>query len=189
MPCVLPGEVVPGSQDPGSGRLHRLPGGELLAHRLLGGCSSRVSVSCPSLVSVLIVVACSCLWSWFSQCSESPLLAHQETMVSCLSPGKSRDFFPDSVPVNCGALAPFRLCSCSQPQSSPWDLISEAGASAPIPHPPQQVSRQASQAGEYYSTLILCAGIFPFCPLHPCCYVLLRGSEASLLPPAPGLCQ
>ena len=35
-----------------------------------------------------------------------------------------------------GALAPFRLCSRRQPQSSPWDLISEARASAPSPARP-----------------------------------------------------
>ena len=28
-PCVFSGEVVPGSRDPGSGRLHRIPGGEV----------------------------------------------------------------------------------------------------------------------------------------------------------------
>ena len=39
---------------------------------------------------------------------------------------------------SCGALSPFRLCSCSQPQSSPWDLTSEARVSAPSPHPPSR---------------------------------------------------
>ena len=34
------------------------------------------------------------------------------------------EFFLDSVPASCGVLAPFRLCSYSQPQSSPWDLTS-----------------------------------------------------------------
>ena len=65
-----------------------------------------------------------------------------------LLPQAVPDFFRDSLPASCGALAPFRLCSCSQPQSSPWDLTSEARASAPRHHPPHQVSRQASQAGE-----------------------------------------
>ena len=58
------------------------------------------------------------------------------------------DFFLDSLPASWGTLAPFRLCSRSQPQSSPWDPTSEAGASASSPHPPLWVSRQASQAGE-----------------------------------------
>ena len=100
------------------------------------------------------------------------------------------DIFPDSLPASCGSLAPFRLCSRSQPQSSPWDLT-EARASAPSPRPPRRVSRQASRAGECRSALILCAGISPLCPLHPCCCALLRGSEASPhhppSPPAKGL--
>ena len=88
------------------------------------------------------------------------------------------DFFPDSLPASCGTLAPFRVCSHGQPQSSPWDLTSNAGASAPSSHPPWRVSRQASWAGERWSAPILCAGISPLCPLHPCCCTLLHGSEA-----------
>ena len=50
-----PGGVVPGSRDPGSGWLCRLGEGRcgewpVLAHRLLGGGSSSLSVSCPSLL-------------------------------------------------------------------------------------------------------------------------------------------
>ena len=86
---------------------------------------------------------------------------------------------------------PFRLCSHSQTQSSPCDLT-EAGASAPRPHPPRRVSRQASWTGECCSALIFCAGISPLCPPHPCGCALLRGSEASRLrhpqsPPTKGL--
>ena len=155
----------------------------MLAHRLLGGCSSSLSVSCPSLGSALIAAACDHLWSSFRQCSESPLLAHPKAMVSCLL-GSSR-LFPRLPPgkASCGALAPFKLCSDSQPQSSPCGLTSEAGASASSPHPPQQVSRQASRAGECCSAPILCAGISPLCPLHPCCCALFCGSVASPLPP------
>ena len=89
------------------------------------------------------------------------------------------DFFPDSLLASCGALAPFRMCSRSQPRSSPWDPTSKAGASAPSPRPPRRVSSQASRAGECWSAPILCAGISPLCPLHACCCALLRGSEAS----------
>ena len=89
------------------------------------------------------------------------------------------DFFLDSLPANCGTLVPFRLCSCSQPQSSPWDLTSESRASAPSPHPSQWVSRQASRAGECWPPPIICAGISPFCPPHCCCCTLLHASEAS----------
>ena len=76
-----PGEVVAGSREPGRGGLHRLPGGRcgewpVLAHRLLGGRSSSLSISCPSLGSTLIAAAGAHLWSSFRQCSESPLLAH-----------------------------------------------------------------------------------------------------------------
>ena len=60
------------------------------------------------------------------------------------------------------------------------------------PHPTRRGSRQASWAGESWSALILCAGISPLCPLHPCCCALLHGSEASPLchpqsPPVKGL--
>ena len=194
-----PGEVVPGSRDPGSGGLHRLPGGEVwivtcAAHRLLGGGSSSLSVSCPSLGSVLIATARARLWSCFKRCSESPLLAHQETkrpeIVSCLF-GSSR-LFPGLPPGQLWRTSPFRLCSSSQPQSSPWDPPSKARASAPSPRPPRRVSREASRAGEWWSAPILCAGIPPLCPPHPCCCALLRGSEVSPLhhlqsPPAKGL--
>ena len=55
-----------------------------------------------------------------------------KTKVFCFSTGP--DFSPDTLPASRGALAPFRLCSRSPPQSSPWDLTSEAQASAPTPH-------------------------------------------------------
>ena len=56
----------------------------MLAHRLLGGYSSILSISCPSLGSALIAAACAHLWISFRQCSESPLLMHPETIGSCL---------------------------------------------------------------------------------------------------------
>ena len=156
----------------------------MLAHRLLGGCNSSLSISCPSLGSTLIAVARACLWSSFRQCSESPLLTHPETIFSCLL-GRSR-LFPDSLLASRGALARFRLCSRHQPQSSPCNPT-EARASAPSPHLSQRVSRQASRAGECWSAPILCAGISPLCPPHPCCCAFLSGSEAPLLhhPPSP----
>ena len=153
----------------------------MLAHRLLGGCSSSLSVSCLSLVSSLIATACDHLWSSFRRCSESPLLAHLKQWF--LDSSAVPDFFPDSLPASCGTLAPFRLCSHSQPQSSPCDLTSKARAPAPSLHPPRRVSRQASRAGECCSAPILCAGISALCPLHPYFCALLRGSEASPLPP------
>ena len=102
------------------------------------------------------------------------------------------DFFLDSLLVSCGTLAPFRLCSCSQPQSSPWDLTSKARASAPNPHLSQQVIRQTSRAGECWSVPILFVGISQLFPPHLCCCPLFCGSEASPLrhpqsPPTNGL--
>ena len=60
----------------------------MLAHRILGGCSSSISISCPSLGSELIAAARACLWSSFQWCSafcgqtgkESPLLTYPKTM-------------------------------------------------------------------------------------------------------------
>ena len=112
----------------------------------------------------------------------------QKSLASSAGP----DFFLDSLPASCDALAPFRLCSCSQPQSSPWDLTSESEASAPSPHLSWWVSRQASWGGECCSAPILCVGISPLCRLHPCGCALLCGSKASPLrhlqsPPTKGL--
>ena len=155
----------------------------MFAHRILGGCSNSLSISCPSLVSALIATARACLWSSFRWCSESPLLAHPETMVSCLL-GRSI-LFPDSLPASCGTLAPFRLCSRSQPQSSPWDLTSEARASAPSPHPSVPVGEQISLLGwcVLVSTDPLCRNLstLPSAPL------LLRSPPwlCSFRPPPP----
>ena len=161
----------------------------MLAHRLLCGGTSGLSISCPSLGSALIAATHTHLWSSFSG-ALNPLSLRtpkQWSLASLAGP----DFFPDSLPASCGALATFRLCSCSQPQSSPWDPT-EARDSAPSPRPPRRVSRQASRAGECWLAPILCAGVSPLCPPHPCGCALLRGSEAPRLrhpqsPPAKGL--
>ena len=63
-------------------------------------------------------------------------------------------------------------------------------SSQPLPAPP--VSIQASRAGECWSAPLLCVGISPLCPPHPCGCALLRGSKASPLchlqsPPTKGL--
>ena len=93
---------------------------------------------------------------------------HPKTMVSCLL-GRSR-LFLDSLLASRVTLAPFRLCSCSQLQSSPWDLNSEARASPPSPHPPRQVSTQASPAGEcWVGTDLLCRDLSAL----PCAALLL----------------
>ena len=151
----------------------------MLAHRLLGGGSSSLSISCPFLGSMLLAKACTHLWSSFRRRSESPLLPHRETKrqekVSSLF-GSCR-LFPGLPPGYLWCANPFRLCSHRQPQSSPC-YPTKARASAPSPRPPWQVSRQASQAGECCSAPILCAGVSLLCLLHPCCCTLLRGSEA-----------
>ena len=110
------------------------------------------------------------------------LLSSCTTKQWSLASEAGPDFFLDSLPASCGALAPFRLCSHSQPLSSPCDPTSEARTSAPSPLLPQWVSRQTSQAGECWSAVILCVGISLLCPLHPCCCALLCGCESSPLP-------
>ena len=160
----------------------------MLAHRIPGGSGSSISVSCLSLQSKLIATLAPISGARIGghlpsvgTRGRNPLSSHILRRLS-LASSAGPDFFPDSLPASCGTLAPFRLSSCSQPQSSPWDLTSKARASAPSPHPPQWVSRQASQAGECWSALIVLAGISPLCPLQPCCCALLCGSEASPLP-------
>ena len=103
MPCVLLGKL---SLDHGTLAVVGCTGSQVVwivrpvpAHRILGGCSSSVSISCPSLGPELIAAACPWLWSLFRWCSafcghtvkESPLFAHPKTMVSCLL-GRSRLF-------------------------------------------------------------------------------------------------
>ena len=158
----------------------------MLAHRLLGGGSSSLSISCLSLVSALIAVAHALLWSFYRWRSESPLLVHQEKRgkKKSLACSAAPDLLPDSLPASCGVLTPSGCCSCCQAQSSPWDPT-EARASASSPRPPRQGSRQTSRAGECWSAPLLCGGISPLCPLQPCGCALLCGSEASPpLPPA-----
>ena len=58
------------------------------------------------------------------------------------------------------------------------DLQSPSLSSQPSPRPPRWESRHASRAGECWLAPILCAGISPLCPLHPCCCALLHGSKA-----------
>ena len=146
--------------------------------------AAAVSVSYQSLVSELIAVAHAHLL-WADRERIPSLRTPRNNGLLPLRQVQSFSWTPSrlALPARSGTLAPFRLCSRSQPQSSPWDLISKARASAPSPHPPERVSRQASQAGEYWSSLILCAGISPLCPLHSCCCALLYGSKASPLPP------
>ena len=99
--CVLLGKLsldhgtlaVAGCTGSREGRCGEWP---VLAHRLLGGGSSSLSISCPSLGSALIATSRIHLW-WFRWCSESPLLTHPETMVSCLL-GSSR-LFPGLPPI------------------------------------------------------------------------------------------
>ena len=143
---------------------------------------------------MLIAVARARLWSPLSG-ALNPLSSRtvkQRGKTKSLASLAAPDFFPDSLLSRFGAVAPFRLCSRSLPQSSPWDPTSEARASTPSPHPSRRISRQASRAGECWSAPILCVGISPLCPLHPCCCSLLHGSEASPLrhqqsPPVKGL--
>ena len=60
-------------------------------------------------------------WSSFKWCSESPLLAHQDTKrqekVSCLS--RSSRLFLDSLPASCGALTPSGCVHAANPSPLP----------------------------------------------------------------------
>ena len=114
----------------------------MLAHRILGVCSSSISISCPSLGSELIAVAHAHLWSSFRWCSafcgqtgkESPLLVHPEAMVSCLL-GRSR-LFPG--PLQAVFTQPTPVFSLRS------DLQSPSVSSQP---PPTLVGEQTSISG------------------------------------------
>ena len=139
----------------------------MLAHRILGGCSSSVSSSCLSLGSQLIAAAHAHLRSSFKRCSafcgqtgeESPLLPHPKTMVSYLLvrsrlfPGLPPGYLWHTSPLQAVFTQPTPVLSLVSDLQS-WSLSSQ-------PHPPRQVSRQVSQAGECSSALILCVGISP----------------------------
>ena len=97
--------------------------------------------------------------------------------------GSSR-LFPGFPLVSCCLLALFMLFLYSQPQSSPWDLTSNARASAPLCPVGgwgDKLIRLVSPGRQWSSVL----GISLPCLLHPCCCFLLCGSEAS--PPIPRL--
>ena len=195
MPCVLPGKL---SLDQGTLAVACCTGS-------WEGVGSDLHLHTGPLVTAVAAIAvCAHLWGprwkpWlalvsgahFGSALPSVGTWSRKPLSSCilkqwsLASPAGYDFFLDSLPACCGTLAPFRLCSHSQPQSSPRDLTSEAQASVPSPHPLWQVSRQAFQAGECWSAPILCAGISLFCPLHPCCCALLCGSKASPPPPPP----
>ena len=144
----------------------------MFAHRLLGG-SSSLSISCPCLGSVLM--------ARLAPISGAPLggalnpLSSRTPKQWSLASSAGPDFFPDSLPAGCGTLAPFRLCSRASPLPG-IRLKPEPQLPAP---PAPAVSRQASRTGECRSAPILCVGISPLCPPHPCCCALLCGSEAS----------
>ena len=70
-----------------------------------------------SLVSAMIAAVRTRLWSSFRQRCESPLLAHPETLVSCLL-GRSR-VFPDFLPASRGTLVPSGCLHAANPSSLP----------------------------------------------------------------------
>ena len=154
----------------------------MLAHRLLGGGSSSLSIACPSLGSALIVATRAVSGAPLSSAVNllSSRTRKQRGEKKSLASSAAADFFPVFPPSQLWGANPFRLCSRRQPQSSPCDPT-EARASAPSPCPPRRGSRQASRAGECCSAPSLCAGISPLCPPHPCGCALLHGSEASPL--------
>ena len=100
-------------------------------------------------------------------------------MVSCLLgrsrlfPGLSPGYLWRTSPLKAVFMQPIPVLSLGS------DLRTQA--SAPNPHLPWRGSRQSSQPGECWLAPILCVGISPLCPLHPCCCALLCGSEASPL--------
>ena len=116
----------------------------MFAHRFLGGCSSSLSVSCPSLVSTMIAAACTLLWSSFRWCSEAPLLEHSETMVSCLL-GRSR-LFPRLPPCKLWRTSPLQAVF-TQPTpvySLGSELQTQSLSSQP---PPAPAAEQTSLSG------------------------------------------
>ena len=139
VPCVLLEKLsldhgtlaVAGCTGSREGRCGQWP---VHAHRILGGGSSSLSISCPSLVSSLIAVARAHLWSSFRWCSESPLLAHSKTMDSCLL-GKSR-LFSGLPPTSCGALAPSGCVHTANPSRLPGIQPPKSEPQLPAPaHP------------------------------------------------------
>ena len=161
----------------------------MLAHSLLGGGSSSLSVSYPSLGSALLATARAVSGAPLSG-ALNPLSSRTRKQrgkkKSCAS-SATPDFFPDSLLALCGSLAT-GCVHVSNPSPLPGIRPPKPEPQRPAPDPFRQVSRQASQVGECCSALILCAGISPLCSLHPCCCALLHGSKASP-PPSPRLCQ
>ena len=146
-----PGEVVPGSRDPGSGGLHRLPGGEVwrvtcACTQASCGCSSSLSVPCPSLGSVFIAAARARLWSSLSGALNplSSCTRKQRGKKKSLACSAAPDLFPDSLPASCGALAPSGCVHATNP--SPLPEI-RPKPEPQLPAPPAPVGEQTSLSG------------------------------------------
>ena len=171
-----PGDVVPGSRDPGSGGLHRLPGGEVW--RVTCACTQafwRRQQQPQCLMPVSGVHLGGVL---------NPISLHaakQRGKKKSLASLAAADFFLVSLPASCGALTPSGCVHATNP--SPLSAIQPKLSLSSQPRPPRRVSRQASQAGERCWAPSLCAGVSPFFPLHPCCcgvHTDSRGSRPSL---------
>ena len=107
-----PGELVPGSQDPGSGGLHKLLGGEVW----IVTCAC-LSISCPSLESMLIATAHAHPGAHLGGALNplSSCTPKQWSLASWAGP----DFSPDSLPASCGALAPSGCVHAANPSPLP----------------------------------------------------------------------
>ena len=158
-----PREVGPGSWDPGSSVLtgsQEGVGSDLHLHTgLLVSAAAAVAVrACfwvqddsRGLAPISRAHLGGALTSVGTQ-SKKPLSLSTPKQWSLASPA-GPDVFPVSLLASCGVLAPFRLSSLSQHQSSPWGLTCKAQASAPAP--------------TYWLAQILCVEISPLCPPHP----------------------
>ena len=110
----------------------------------------------------------------------NPLSSHtrkQRGKKKSLASSAAADLFPDSLPASCGALTLSGYVHAANPRPLPA-IWPKPEPQLPAPTHPRRVSRQGSLAGECWSAPLLCVGISPLCPPHPCCCALLHGSEA-----------
>ena len=171
-----PGEVVPGSRDPGSGGLRRLPGRAVwrvtCAHTQAFWRRQQQPQRLTPVSGVRLGDALNPL---------SLRTMKQRGKKKSLASSAAADFFPDSLPASCGALTPSGCVHVASP--SPLPEIRPKLSLSSQPRPPRRLSRQASRAGECWWALSLCAGVSPFFPLRPCCCgirAVSRGSRPSL---------
>ena len=118
----------------------------MLTHRLPGGGSSSLSVSCPSLGSALLAAAPPTSGARLGG-ALNPLSSRtrkQRGKKKSLASSAAADFFPDSLPASRGALTPSGCVHAANPRPLP---VTRPKPEPQLPAPPAPAGEQTSLSG------------------------------------------